>query len=532
MTHDSHIHDPKRRLFLNAWAMGAAAASLSTPWRGSAMAQTPKFLNDPFTLGVASGDPNQDGFVLWTRLAPHPLDRDFALDGLIDVQCEIAEDEAFARIVRRQFAVARPDNAHAVHVEVGGLRSNFVYYYRFRVGLAVSPVGRTRTTPEYGAPLAKLRYAFHSCAHYEHGFFTPYGDMAKQNPDVILSLGDYIYEVAYGPQVRRMPVDEAFTLAEYRLIHGAYKTDKDLQAAHAAAPWLFIWDDHEVANDYQGNFGKVLQGQNVERDFPIRKFNAYKAFFEHQPLRARSRFDAANRLRIYGASTWGDLIDFTLLDTRQYRVKAACLPEGRQEGGSVVRATCPDLQEPSRSILGANQERFMNSSFMRAPTKWTVLAQPTLFSTLWQKNAQGEPTAFTDGWAGFEPARQRIIDIMARRHRDNSCVVVGGDMHGFWASEVKTDYTKPESETVAVEFVTTSIANMSNNYDRWQAILPDSPHIKWQDDRQRGYGLVDVTATTQDVKLMATPTIWKRGESFKPLRRYVVERGRPVLNQV
>jgi alkaline phosphatase D len=524
-------HDPKRRLFLNAWAMGAAAASFSSPWKGSALAQTPKFLSDPFTLGVASGDPTFDGFVLWTRLAPNPMDPDYAIEGLVDVQCEIAEDEAFARIVRRHYAIARPDNAHSVHVEIGGLRPNRVYYYRFRVGLAVSPIGRTRTTPEIGTPLAKLRYAFHSCAHYEHGLFTAYADMAKQNPDVIVSLGDYIYEVAYGPQVRRMPVEDASTLAEYRLIHSVYKMDKDLQAAHAAAPWLFIWDDHEVANDYQGDFGKVLPGQDVARDFPIRKYNAYKAFFEHQPLRSRARFDAVNRMRIYGSSIWGDLVDFTLLDTRQYRPKAACLEEGRQEGSSVVRATCPELQDASRSILGPRQERFLNDGFMRSPTKWTVMAQPTLFATLFQKNSRGEPTAFTDGWSGFEPARQKLIDMMARRRRDSSCVVIGGDMHGFWASEVKTDYTKPESEAVAVEFVCTSIANMSYNYDRFQALLPDNPHIKWQDDRLRGYGLVDITPTTQDVKLMATPSIWKRDQPFTPLRRYVVERGRPVLNQ-
>ena len=530
MTHDP-CHDPKRRLFLNAWAMGAAAASFGSPWKGSALAQTPKFLSDPFTLGVASGDPTQDGFVLWTRLAPNPLDPDFAIDGLVDVQCEIAEDEAFARIVRRQFAVARPDNAHCVHVEVGGLRPGRVYFYRFRVGLAVSPVGRTRTTPEVGTPLAKLRYAFHSCAHYEHGLFTAYGDMAKQNPDVIVSLGDYIYENAYGFQVRRLPVEDAFSLAEYRLVHSAYKMDKDLQAAHAAAPWLFIWDDHEVANDYQGNIGKVLGGQDVARDFPIRKYNAYKAFFEHQPLRSRARFDAINRMRIYGSSLWGDLVDFTLIDTRQYRDKAACAPEGRFEANSVVRATCPDLQLASRTILGARQERFMSSNFMRSPTKWTVLAQPTLFATLFQNNSRGEPTAYNDGWPGYEPARQKIIDLIAQRRRDSSCVVIGGDMHGFWAADVKADYTKPESDTVAVEFVTSSIANMSYNYERYQALLPDNPHIKWQDDRLRGYALVDVTQTTQDLKLMATPTIWKRDQPFTPLRRYIVERGRPVLNQ-
>jgi alkaline phosphatase D len=519
-----------RRRMMQAWALGAAASAMTTPWKGRAFAQTPRFSADPFTLGVASGDPNADGFVLWTRLAPSPLDPDHAIENLVEVVCEIAEDEAFARVVRRQIAHARPDHAHAVHVEVTGLLPDRVYFYRFRVGGAVSPIGRTRTTPFMGAPMSKLRFAWHSCAHYEHGFYTAYADLAAQNPDVILSLGDYIYEVSYGAPVRRMPVEEATTLGEYRLIHAATKMDKDLQAAHAAAPWLFIWDDHEVANDYQGDFGKMLPGQDLA-DFPKRKYAAYKAFFEHQPLRARARFDAVNRMRIYGQSAWGDLVDFTLLDTRQHRAKAACLPPGRQEGSSVVRANCPELQDATRTILGARQERFMSEMFMRAPFKWSVLAQPTLFTTLHQKNDRGEPTAFTDGWAGYEPARQRIIDMMARRNREVSSVVIGGDMHGFWAAEVKADQNRPDSETVAVEFVGGSITSMSFNFARFNAMLPDNPHIKFQDDRTRGYGLADVTPQRMDVRLMNVATTWRRGVPFTPIKRYVVERGRPAMQE-
>ncbi|GIU66389.1 alkaline phosphatase D family protein [Candidatus Phycosocius spiralis] len=522
--------DPKRRLFLNAWAMGAAAASISSPWRGSAFAQTPKFISDPFTLGVASGDPTQDGFVLWTRLAPEPLDPDFVIEGLVDVMCEISEDEALTKIVRREFAVARPDNAHAIHVEVSGLKPNRPYFYRFRVGLATSPIGRTRTTPEFGAPLNKLRFAWHSCSHYEQGLFTAYGDLAKQNPDVILSLGDYIYEVSWGAGVRRMPVEEAYSLKDYRLIHSVHKLDMDLQAAHAVAPWLYIWDDHEVANDYQGNFGKILPGQSVETDFPIRKYNAYKAFFEHQPLRARSRFDAINRMRIYGQSGWGDLLDFTLLDTRQYRSKGACLPPDRQEAVNASRVSCAELQDSSRTILGTRQERFVNDNFMRAPFKWSVLVQPTLFSTLFQKSDKGDPTAYTDGWSGYEPARQKIIDLMVRRRREVSSVVIGGDMHGFWASDVKQDYSRPESDTVAVEFVGGSITSQSFNYERWNRLFPDNPHLKWQDDRVRGYGLIDVDPQRMDVRLMSTPTTWRRDQPFSPLKRFVVERGKAYIN--
>jgi alkaline phosphatase D len=521
--------DPRRRHFINAWAMGAAAATMASPWTGRAFAQTPKFLSDPFTLGVASGDPTPDGFVLWTRLAPEPLDPDYAIDGLVDVICEIAEDEAFTKVVRREFVVARPDHAHSVHVEVSGLRPNRPYFYRFRVGLAVSPIGRTKTTPELGAPLSQLRYAWHSCAHLEHGWFTAYAHMARQNPDVILSLGDYIYEVAYGPSARRLPVEEAITLAEYRMIHAAYKMDKDLQAAHACAPWLYIWDDHEVVNDYQGDVGKMLPGQDPGL-FPQRRLAAYKAFFEHQPMRARSRFDAANRMRIYGESAWGDLVSFALLDTRQYRAPLACQPDGRLEGSSILRAGCDALADPNRTLLGARQERWMREQFMRPTSKWTVMVQPTLFSPLFEKNNKGEAVVFNDSWSGYEASRKRITDMIDRRKAESSCVIIGGDMHSFWAAEVKKDYANPESETIAVEFVASAVANISHSHDRYTRMLPENPHIKHVDARQCGYGLADVTPRQTDVKLMAVPNIWRRDLPMAPQKHYVVERGRPVLN--
>lgn len=523
--------DPDRRRFLNSWAMGAAAAAMASPWAGSARAQAPRWASDPFTLGVASGDPTGDGFVLWTRLCPEPLDPEFEIDGLVPVAVEVAEDEAFRRIVRTDIVHARPDHGHSVHAEIGGLPPDRPYFYRFQAAGATSPVGRTRTTPLYGAPKERLRFAWHSCAHYEQGYFTAYRDMAEQQPDVILSLGDYIYEVSYGPSVRRMPVDDAFTLADYRLIHTVNKMDRDLQAAHAVAPWLFIWDDHEVANDYQGDVGKVLPGQTPDQ-FRQRRLNAYRAFYEHVPLRARSRFDAAMQMRIYGECGFGDLVDFTLLDTRQYRARAACLQPGRFEGGLVSRAACEELRDPSRSILGARQDRFVNEQFMRAPFIWSVLVQPTLFSTLNQTLSNGEPAAFTDGWGGFEPARQRIIEMMQRRRRESQAVVIGGDMHAFWAADVKMDYQNPNSETVAAEFVGGSVTSKSFNYERFTRMLPENPHIRFFDDRTQGYGLADVTRQRMEVRLRHTPSTWRHDAGFSNISSWVVERGNPAAVQV
>jgi alkaline phosphatase D len=531
MLESAMAFDPDRRRFLNNWAMGAAAALMATPWRGSARAQTPRFHADPFSLGVASGDPLSDGFVAWTRLAPEPLDPDFALDGLIEVGVEVASDEAFRQIVRRDVAVARPDNAHAVHAEIQGLEPGRQYFYRFQCAGVTSPVGRAKTAPLYGSPLSQLRFAWHSCAHYEQGFFNAYRDIAAQDPDVILSLGDYIYEVSYGPSVRRMPVDDASSLSDYRLIHAANKLDKDLQAAHACAPWLFIWDDHEVANDYQGDVGKVLPGQTQDQ-FRARRLAAYKAFFEHVPLRTRSRFDAAMQMRIYGECAFGDLVDFTLLDTRQYRSPAACPVDGRYEGNFVERNACQQLRDPSRTILGARQERFVREQFARAPFRWSVLVQPTLFGALNQKNDRGEAVAFTDGWNGFEPARQQLINLMRQRRRDSQPVVIGGDMHGFWAADVKMDYADPASETVAFEFVGGSVTSKSYNFDRFTRMLPDNPHIRFFDDRTNGYGLVDVTRDRMNVKLRHTQSTWRRDAAFSNLKSYVIERGNPSASEV
>lgn len=523
--------DADRRRFLNAAAAATAAAAFAAPWRGTALAQTPRWLNDPFQLGVASGDPTSDGFVLWTRLAPSPLDPDYRIDGLVEVGVEIAEDEAFKVITRRQTAIARPDHAHAVHVEVEGLRPGRPYWYRFRSGAAVSRIGKAATAPAFGQPLQRLRFGWHSCAHYEQGFFSAYRDLARQNPDVVLSLGDYIYEVSWGPQVRRQPVNDAVTLDEFRLLHAGNKLDPDLQELHAACPWLFIWDDHEVVNDYQGDVGKMLPGQDPA-GFRARRLAAYKAFFEHVPMRLRGRFDAAERMRVYGECGYGDLVDFTLLDTRQYRSRAACPPPGNLEAwlAPLDKDKCPDLFDPNRTILGAEQERFVRDQFMRAPFKWSVLVQPTLFAPLNQTNSAGQAVTFTDGWGGYAPARQRLINLMAQRRQTSNCVVIGGDMHAFWATEIKEDLANPDSATVAVEFIPSSVTAHSYAYDRFNAMLPQNPHIKFFDDRSRGYGLADVTPKTMDVRLMSTSSVWRREATYAPIRRYVVEAGRPALN--
>lgn len=239
---------------------------------------------DPFTLGVASGEPAVDGVVLWTRLAPNPL-ADDGRGGMptrpVDVECEIADDEAFTRVVQRGIVTATPDSAHSVHVELGGLRPGAEYFYRFRADGAVSPAGRTCTAPHAGS-LAPVTMCFASCSHFEQGFFTAYHHLAQENPDLVLHLGDYQYEYAARDGAVRPHVGpETVTLANYRQRYAQYKTDPDLQAAHAAAPWLVVWDDHELDNNWADEVP-----EKPEQHFLARRAAALQAYYENMPLRA------------------------------------------------------------------------------------------------------------------------------------------------------------------------------------------------------------------------------------------------------
>jgi alkaline phosphatase D len=258
-------HRPvRRRSVLLGGAATLGAVTMSSTLGGllprTALAQPPAgSLPDPFTLGVASCEPSPDGVVLWTRLAPQPL----AADGLggmpprpVEVEWELAVDERFRRVERRGLATAAPDAAHSVHVELDGLRPGREYFYRFRADGHLSPAGRTRTSPPLPATGPPLTMCFASCSQYEHGFFTAYRRLAEEDPDLVLHLGDYFYEytaddyVAPGGNVRDHAGPETETLANYRQRHAQYKTDPDLQAAHAVAPWLVVWDDHELDNNW------------------------------------------------------------------------------------------------------------------------------------------------------------------------------------------------------------------------------------------------------------------------------------------
>src|SRR5215217_6222009 len=275
-----------RRRFLAAG--GAAAALLAADRLAGAWPAPVQRGGYPFTLGVASGDPAPGGVVLWTRLATEPLLADGGMPArAVPVDWQIGADPDLARIVRGGTVLAQPADAHAVHVEVEGLEPARSYWYRFRAGGELSPVGRTRTLPAPESSPGRLALAVVSCQHFEHGYYSAYQHLAHEDLDLVLHLGDYLYETAPADgQPRRHTTPAPTDLAGYRLRHALYRTDPDLQAAHAALPFVLTWDDHEVENDYADDQSERFDPPAA---FRRRRAAAYQAYWEHLPLRRRSR---------------------------------------------------------------------------------------------------------------------------------------------------------------------------------------------------------------------------------------------------
>jgi alkaline phosphatase D len=323
----------RRQLLTGALALGTT--HLTAPLVRRAFGQSAP-TSDPFTLGVASGYPLPTGVVLWTRLAPAPLVPGGGMPReAVAVEWEVASDERMSRIVQHGAVTAVPEWAHAVHVEVEGLEPGRWYWYRFRAGRAVSPVGRTRTAPAADSVPDRLRFAYASCQHYEQGYFVAYRLMRADDLDLIVFLGDYIYESTTSrPRVRQHGAPECHTLDDYRIRYALYKTDRDLQAAHAACPWIVTWDDHEVSNDYANDRGQVLNGREW---FLARRAAAYQAYYEHMPLR-RQMVPFGPHMRLYHRLAFGGLVQFHLLDDRQYRAHQPCTPPER--GGSAIGEGC------------------------------------------------------------------------------------------------------------------------------------------------------------------------------------------------
>ncbi|HUR06448.1 MAG TPA: alkaline phosphatase D family protein [Nonomuraea sp.] len=482
---------------------------------------------DPFTLGVASGDPDHEGFVLWTRLAQQPLAED-GFGGMpqrpFPVLWQIYSDERCRRVVRSGVAVAAPEWGHTVHVEADHLSSDREYWYRFRVGPYISPVGRAKTAPHPLSYGGALSMAFVSCAQYEHGYFTSYRRLAEEHPDLILHLGDYQYEYTKntynipGGNVRDHEGPETVTLANYRQRHAQYKADPDLQAAHAAAPWLVVFDDHEVDNNWADEIPEHAEDQPT---FLQRREAAFRAYYENMPLR-RTSIPRGVDMQLYRRVRWGRMASFHMLDTRQYRDDQGC-GDGYKD--------CPAAVDPTRSITGPAQEEWLVDGFHKSRAQWDIIGQQVFFA---QRDNNAGPAKVTsmDAWDGYVASRQRItqgwVDAKVRNP-----VVLTGDVHAHWASDLKLNYDDPTGPTVGSELVATSISTGGDGADSDPATHPFlaiNPHLKFYNN-QRGYVLTKIErdALTADFKVV--PHLREPGAEAYTRATFVVEDGVPGVQQ-
>jgi alkaline phosphatase D len=509
-----------RRQFLDRLSRAAAASALTrlfAPVASRAASAVPPG-DYPFSLGVASGMPRPDSVVLWTRLAPRPHD---PLGGLPDaplaVRWELAEDEAFSRGLRQGTTTALAQHAHSVHVEVVGLASDARYFYRFIAGDAVSPTGRTRTAPAADAEVGSLRLALASCQHYEQGAFVALREIAERDLDFVLFVGDYIYENSnrrYRLRSHEGPTPKS--LDAYRARYATYKLDADLRAAHAAHPWVLTWDDHEVEDDYAGEHG--TSGQSPA-DFMRRRAAAYKAYFEHQPVSPGIAPDGPS-MRLHDRYAWGRLADLWTLDNRQFRSVQAC-SDG--SGGGVV-GRCDELADPSRSIFGSAQERWLAKGLAGSARRWKLLAQGT------QISPSGIDTPFgrrvmSDGWDGYPPARERLLHSIAEP-KLSDVVCLGGDVHRHVAAQLRLRGNDPRSPIVASEFVCSSITTHGLSEALTGLINASNPDMLHGRSDERGYALLEITPEATRCDFRATPFPARATARLTSQARFVVEQGR------
>lgn len=519
--------DAARRGFLSHTAHFAALAAAGMSASGNALAARAKAARYPFSLGVASGSPLPDAVVIWTRILPDPLDPASGPEVAMPVRWEMAEDEGFRRIVAKGNVAALPELAHSVHVDVTGLQPARWYWYRFIAGGAVSPIGRTRTAPAANAMPANLRLAVASCQHWEFGSYAAHRHLASASPDLVAFLGDYIYEWgAYSLEhpERAQRVSESFTLTDYRRRYAQYKSDPNLQMAHLAAPWIVTWDDHEVANDYAGD-----RDERLDAAFPQRRAAAYQAFYEHMPIRLFARGSDFANARIYQRFDWGGLARFHVLDSRQYRSVQACTPSNRGGSTSVWRNTCAALAAPERSLLGGAQERWLEEGLRSSGARWNLIAQQTLMAQSTQARIVrgGDGRFWNDGWDGYSAARKRLLDSL---RKVSNPVVLGGDVHTFYANELRPDFSLPVSRSnpvVATEFVGTSITSSSRPQARTEQYVEMNPHVKYGRSDRRGYMLMEITAAETRTMFMGLDNVRDEQSGIAELAAFRVRDGRP-----
>lgn len=480
-------------------------------------------LESIFGLGVASGEPHERGFTIWTRLVT-----DGAISQLkssIPVNWEVAKDEKFKTIVRVGVSLAESNWGHSIHVDLAGLEPSSVYWYRFSAEGKQSAVGRTRTTPSPKS-LEPLKFVIASCQRWDQGHFAAWKHVAQESPDLILFLGDYIYE--YGPIDGRVRLHEGgrvVTLEQYRARYAQYKRDESLQAAHAAAPWMCIWDDHEVDDDYA-----AVTGADLQAEFHKQRNAAYQAYWENMPfpMSMRPKLDSGNvSIDLYRRKSWGGLAQIHFLDDRQYRDVQVC-PRPNKAGSNVVKlADCPSLKDKSRTLLGSRQEQWLYSGWDTI-RPWNLLAQQTLMSQMSWTDPQAPDggTFWTDGWDGYQASRDRLLKSIQDK-KINGVVCLGGDVHAHFVSDLKSDFSDINAPAIATEFCGTSISSFGFDNNNLQRAKAFNPHLKYARSDQRGYISFLLTEKLLEARLMALEDVNDPKSGISIASIYTVDPMRP-----
>lgn len=500
-----------RRRFLQAGAVGAAGLVSAKVLAGCAPmpgSTSIPFVDPVWDCGVASGLHAADAAVLWTRCAP-------AASATVDLTWEVSTTPTFTSVVADGVVTADPDRDGCAKVLAGGLTPGTTYWYRFRIGTESSPVGRTRTPAAAGTTPDSVRLAVASCQNYQSGFYSSWRDLAATDLDAVVFLGDYIYESGSSRTgVRPDPVGAATDLATYRAKYRLYRSDPQLRAAHAAHAFAIVWDDHELVNNCSR--ATILED-------PARAEAAYRAWFEYQPVWP------IDGTRTYRRARFGDLVDLSLLDTRQYR--DAPPGEGAGVGGYIVPGGIgPEIYRSGRTILGEAQRdwlvdglaaaqadgvrwKLVGNQVMIAPTRLIDLDEPALRALQPDLPEHAGVYLNEDAWDGFQVERDTVLES-ARTNGVTNLGFLTGDIHSFWQAALRADFDDPRSPVVGQEFVCGSVSSSGPDLAGYELAraLGDAakqlkPGFRYVDLARRGVGVVTCTPERASVEFRVTSAV-------------------------
>jgi alkaline phosphatase D len=523
-------------------------ASLSFGILGPRKSRAQSWSGYSFRHGVASGDPLADGMVLWTRVSG-------AQSGPLRVGWEIARDPGMLRVVQRGEVWTDDGRDYTVKAYIHGLKPGTVYFYRFDVYGALSPIGRTRTLPE--GHVGEARFAVVSCSNFPYGFFNAYREIAARDDlDAVIHLGDYIYEFGMGEYATEFaealgrvpdPPVELRTVEDYRLRHAQYKSDPDSQAMHAAHPLIAVWDDHEVANDAWRS-----GAQNHQPDdggFRERVDAAIRVYFEWMPIRGRGK---GMGTRIFRSFDYGDLLSLTMLDTRLYgRDRQPDVPDGNEP--FTAERVREAMVDPDRHLLGPYQERWLHYTLDNVDTTWQLIGQQVLVAPVFSPDleplldleretmvpravldhnialSKQNPPLLLDTWDGYPVARERFLATLDELA--GNPVILSGDLHTSMANELRP---AGREQPVAVEFMTTSVTSpgFAEYLPETQpgsvrdATMELNPWVKYMETDRRGWMCLTVTHAECVGEWHLLDTVHDRSYVSVVDKRLAVEAGR------